>query len=280
MVDVDGDQNVDSVVSGDGTRIEYLTTGSGPGVIVIPGVLALASGYERFAKALATAFTVHTIERRGHGRSGPQRADHGVEDDCADVRALRDKTGAAFLVGHSYGGFVALEAARGNADIAKVAVYEPGLSVNGSMPLGWMDTYEKYLARGKPFDAFIEFLRSIGPDAIRKTPRWMFRRMMPIMMKAPEQEEVFAQLPQNLVEHRQYARFDGTYRNYAEITAAVLLLYGDRDRRSWTASDEDLLASVIPNHERATLPGLDHFGIDKGAPEQVAGVVAEFLSRS
>lgn len=280
MVDFDAAPSTDSVVSGDGTRIVYLSRGSGPGVIVIPGVLALASGYERFAQALATAFTVHTIERRGHGESGPQRAGHGVEDDCADVRALQDKTGAAFLVGHSYGGFVALEAARKNSGVAKVAVYEPGLSVNGSMPLGWMDAYEKYLAQGKPLEAFIEFLREIGPDAVRKTPRWMFRRMMPIMMKAPEKDEVIAQLPQNLVEHRQYRRFDSTHRNYAEITAEVLLVDGDRDRRAWTTSDQELLASVIPDCERATVPGLDHFGIDKGDPDRVAGVIGEFLSRS
>ncbi|WP_433666142.1 alpha/beta fold hydrolase [Nocardia sp. CA-136227] len=280
MVDFDAEPSVDSVVSEDGTRITYLSRGSGPAVIVIPGVLALASGYERFATALAGAFTVHTIERRGHGESGPQRPGHGVEDDCADVRALQDKTGAAFLVGHSYGGFVALEAARKNTGIAKVAVYEPGLSVNGSMPLGWMDAYEKYLSQDKPLEAFIEFLRAIGPDAVRKTPRWMFRRMMPIMMKAPEKDEVIAQLPQNLVEHRQYERFDSTYRNYAEISAEVLLVYGDRDRRAWTASDEELLASVIPHNERVTVPGLDHFGIDKGAPDRVAGVIGEFLSRS
>ncbi|MFJ9367087.1 alpha/beta fold hydrolase [Nocardia sp. NPDC101769] len=280
MAEWEGERTTDAVVSADGTRIAYVTEGTGPGVIVVPGLLSLAHGYSGFADALATAFTVHTIERRGRGDSGPQRPGHGVEDDCADVRALQGKTGAAFLVGHSYGGFVALEAARNDPGIRKVAVYEPGLSVRGSMPADWMGPYEKYLAQGKPLDAFVEFIRAIGPDSARKVPRWMFRRMMPMFMDAPEMDMVIGQLAQNLTEHRQYVRFDGTYRHYAEITAEVLLLEGDRDRRAWTASDQELLASVIPHCERVTVPGLDHFGIDKGDPDRVAGLVGEFLSRS
>ncbi|MTE14477.1 alpha/beta fold hydrolase [Nocardia aurantiaca] len=280
MAEQEGDGYADSVVSEDGTRIAYLTTGLGPGVIVVPGVLSVARGYTRFAEALATAFTVHTIERRGHGGSGPQRPDHSIEDDCADLRALQDETGAAFVVGHGYGALVALEAARSNPVVRKVAVYEPALSVNGSMPTAWMGPYEKYLAQGKPLDAFVEFVRAIGPEGMRKVPRWMFRRMLPRFMQASDTDTVIGQLPQNLTEHRQYVRLDGTYRNYAEITAEVLLLDGDRDRREWTASEQGLLASVIPHCERATVPGLDHFGIDKGDPERVAEVVGEFLSRS
>ncbi|WP_051178483.1 alpha/beta fold hydrolase [Nocardia concava] len=278
MGESEPDQVADYVVSEDGTRIAYLSVGSGPGVVVVPGALSVASGYGRFARALGTGFTVHTMERRGRGESGPQRVGHGVEADCADLRAVQDKTGAGLVVGHSYGGFVALEAARADSGIRKVAVYEPGLSVDGSMPTEWMEPYEKYLAQGKPFDAFVEFARSMSPDHVRRIPRWMFRRMMPVIMKAPERDTVFGQLAQNLVEHRQYVRFDSTYRHYAEITAEVLLLDGDKDRRGWTDGDQDFLASVIPHHQRAILPGLDHFGIDKGDPEGVAAVVGEFFS--
>ena len=43
-----------------------------------------------------------------------------------DVLALLQKTGASLLVGHSFGGLVALEVARNNPSLTKVAVYEPG----------------------------------------------------------------------------------------------------------------------------------------------------------
>ena len=50
-----------TVISKDGTRISYLPTGSGPLVLVLPGVLSIASGYAAFARALAEHFIVHTI---------------------------------------------------------------------------------------------------------------------------------------------------------------------------------------------------------------------------
>jgi hypothetical protein len=59
--------SIHTVRSADGTEISYLTVGSGPSVIVIPGAFPLAAGYAAFAHALAQHFTVHTIERRGQG---------------------------------------------------------------------------------------------------------------------------------------------------------------------------------------------------------------------
>ncbi|QLY27791.1 alpha/beta hydrolase [Nocardia huaxiensis] len=268
----------DTVISADGTRIAYATAGSGPGVIVVPGVLSVASGFARFAQALGQGFTVHLMERRGRGQSGPQGTGYSIAKDCEDLRALQDKTGAAMIVGHSYGGLIALESARGNPGITRLALYEPGVSIAGSVPSGWMPAYEKYLEQGKPFDAFVEFVRDMGPENMRKVPRWMFRRMMPLFMKAPEKEMVVGQLAENLREHREIVRLTDTYPNYREVTAAVLLMAGDKDVQQRTAPDHRRLAEVIPVCELRTVPGLDHFGIDKGAPERVAGIVGEFFS--
>ena len=60
------------VLSKDGTTISYLSLGHGPAVLVIPGVLSMATDYAAFARTLAEHFTVHVIERRGRGASGPQ----------------------------------------------------------------------------------------------------------------------------------------------------------------------------------------------------------------
>jgi pimeloyl-ACP methyl ester carboxylesterase len=65
-----------SVCSKDGTTISYLSLGTGPAILVIPGVLSMAADYAVFARALAEHFTVHTIERRGRGESGPQGDDY------------------------------------------------------------------------------------------------------------------------------------------------------------------------------------------------------------
>ena len=47
-----------AVLSQDGAKISYLTMGSGPSVLVIPGALSMAADYAAFASALAEHFTV------------------------------------------------------------------------------------------------------------------------------------------------------------------------------------------------------------------------------
>ncbi len=44
-------RSVHAVRSGDGTAISYHTTGSGPGVLVVPGALTDAAGYAALAAA-------------------------------------------------------------------------------------------------------------------------------------------------------------------------------------------------------------------------------------
>ena len=76
-----------SVRSLDGTAIAYVSVGSGPPVIVLPGVISMARDYAVFAKALAARFTVHTMERRGRGESGPQGEGYSIAKECEDVLA-------------------------------------------------------------------------------------------------------------------------------------------------------------------------------------------------
>src|SRR5258707_656967 len=139
-------ESTHTVVSQDGAKISYLTLGSGgPALLVIPGALSIAADYAPFARALAGRFTVHILERRGRGLSSPQGADYSIRKECEDVLALQRETGASALVGHSYGGLAALEVARNNPSFTKVAVYEPGVSIDGSIPMGWMPGYPQKL---------------------------------------------------------------------------------------------------------------------------------------
>ncbi len=102
-----------TVLSKDGTRIVYLSVGAGPSVLVVPGVLSMATDYAAFAHALAERFAVHTIERRGRGESGCQGDDYSMVKECEDVLAVQQDTGASLLIGHSWGtGLIALEVAR------------------------------------------------------------------------------------------------------------------------------------------------------------------------
>jgi pimeloyl-ACP methyl ester carboxylesterase len=266
-----------TVISQDGAKIHYLTMGSGPSVLVIPGALFMAADYAAFAGALAEHFTVHIIERRGRGLSSPQGEDYSIVKEREDVLSLLAETGASLLVGHSYGGLVSLEVARKNSSLTKLAVYEPGVSIDGSIPMNWMPGYEKKLAEKKYLDAFVEFSLGLGPEHTRNTPPWLMKLLLPIFLSSQKRSVMLSLLPENLREHREVARLDSSYKIYGEITADVLLMYGGKSDATWVNVAMERLAAVLPRSETKEFPKLDHFGIDKKAPREVARAVSIYF---
>lgn len=266
-----------TVQSNDGATISYLSMGDGPEVIVIPGALSVAADYAVFARALAEHFTVHVIERRGRGLSSPQGDDYSIVKECEDVLALQKKIGASFLVGHSFGGLVALEVARNNKAFTRIAVYEPGVSIDGSIPMGWIPGYEKKLAEKKYLDAFVEFSLGVGPEGARNTPPWLMKLLLPLFLKSHERQQMFKLLHENLREHKEVARLDNNYTNYGEIVAGVLLMYGGKSDARWVDLSMKYLAEVLPQSETREFPKLNHFGIDKKAPQEVARAVSAYF---
>ena len=282
MIQTDTNTTIDTtatVRSKDGATISYLSMGCGSAVLVIPGALSVAANYVAFARALAEHFTVHIIERRGRGRSSPQGDDYSMDKEREDVLALQQQTGAAFLVGHSFGGLVALEAARNNRALSKIAVYEPGVSVAGSIPMNWMPGYEQKLAARHDYDALVEFSLGTGPDRARSTPRWLMKLLLPLFLSARERQKMLGLLPENLREHREVARLDSSYEHYREIAANVLLMYGGKSHSTWVDQAITQLAAVLPHAETKAFPTLNHFGIDKRAPREVAKVVSDYFMK-
>jgi pimeloyl-ACP methyl ester carboxylesterase len=266
--------------SQDGTAVGFLSVGEGPAVLVIPGVLSMASDYAAFARALAERFTVHTIERRGRGRSGPQGDGYGIRKECEDVLALQRETGARFIVGHSYGGLVALEVARGNGVFAKIALYEPGVSIDGSMPVRWMPGYEKKLAEKKNLDALVEFTLADAPARLTKLPPWLMKLLPRLsFVRFPESRQMLGLLQENIREWREIARLDNTYENYREVAAGVLFMYGGRSDSRAVDLVVERLPTILPSSETKVFPRLDHFGIERTAPREVAKAVGDYFLR-
>ncbi len=280
MTSADTLDGVHTLVSMDGTTIGYLSTGDGPGVLVIPGVLSMAADYAAFARALGEHFTVHTIERRGRGASGPQGDDYSIGKECEDVLALQSATGASLLVGHSYGGLVALEVARNNSAFDKVAIYEPGVSIDGSMPTHWMPAYEKKLGEQKHLDALVEFTLADAPPPLSKLPRWLIKLLMRLyFVRVPESRQMLGLLEQNLREWREIGLLDNGYEHYREIHAGVLLMCGGKSKSAAVDLVMERLPAVLKRSETKEFPRLDHFGIERTAPREVAKAVSDYFLR-
>lgn len=266
----------DYVISKDGTRISFLIEGSGPAVLVIPGALTIARQFESFSKELARNFTVFTISRRGREGSGPQGDAYSIARECEDILAVQEKAGAGFIFGHSFGGFVTLETALGCPLIKKIALYEPGISIESSIPMGWAGECQKLLDQGQNLDAFITFIRGINPETSGKLPRWAYKFILPLAMKKDELALKYRLLPGTIREHAEIARRDNTYLEYKEIKAKFLLMYGGRPQNPENQEVMQKLARAFSDKEILPFPKFDHFGPEKH-PQAVAEAVTRFF---
>src|SRR5438067_2123696 len=96
-------------------------------------------------------------------------------------------------------------------------------------------------------------------------------------MSSHERRERLSLLQESLWEHREVARLNSSYVNYHEIAANVLLMYGGKSKSTWVDTSMRGLAEVLPRSETKEFPRLDHFGIDKQAPGEVARAVSDFF---
>src|SRR6266480_615141 len=177
-----------SVPSADGTTIGYRQIGSGPGLLLLPGGMLASQHYMRLATALASAFTVYVVDRRERGLSGPHRDRYGMTKECEDVDALLAQTDTHFVFGHSSGGLIALQAALTLPSIHKVAVYEPPLSLHGSVPMSWVPRYEREVARGKLASAMITLVKGLKLSrVVTFLPRWLLLPLTKLALRSNKQ---------------------------------------------------------------------------------------------
>jgi aminoacrylate hydrolase len=92
----------------DGAQLHYEIHGSGPALLLVPGLGGVATFWQRHVAALSRRFTVVLHDHRGCGRSSPARIAYSVGQMADDVLQLMDGLGIAraHLVGHSTGGAI------------------------------------------------------------------------------------------------------------------------------------------------------------------------------
>lgn len=257
----------------DGTTIGFGSLGSGPGLIVVGGAWRSGRDYLRLGQALADAYTVHLVDRRGRGRSGPQGSAYGINPEVEDLLAVQRQTGATVVFGHSYGGLIALEAARQCEVFSDVIVYEPAISVAGSIPLAWMPAYRSRLDAGDPHGAFAAMVRGMGagPRVTKHLPLWYLKLVLPLVIKPQERHNTEDLMEAGYAEHQQVAAMDdGSVQRYKAIAARALLVGGSKSPPFLTATPFEQLAAVIPNSRIEVVDGLDHLAPDRKAPDVVA----------
>ena len=108
------DERLDTLIV-DGRTFAYQDVGAGPTVILAHGSGASHRAWAPVVNSLRDRYRVLTPDLLGYGRSEPSRVNaqfHPWSDLGALIALAERADGPVHLVGHSYGGALALEAAR------------------------------------------------------------------------------------------------------------------------------------------------------------------------
>jgi len=93
-----------------GINIHYQRMGQGPDVVMVHGIASNLALWLNIQRALLGEFRVTTYDLRGHGYSDAPATGYTSADMADDLNALLNELGIkqTYLVGHSFGGLVAL----------------------------------------------------------------------------------------------------------------------------------------------------------------------------
>jgi pimeloyl-ACP methyl ester carboxylesterase len=265
-----------SVTSADGTAIGYRQLGSGPAVLVVHGGMQASQHMLRLASTLSIAFTVYVPDRRGRGLSGGHGDDVGVMREVEDLQALVTATGASRAFGLSSGALVVLRTALVTPALDRAALYEPPLSVDGSVPTDWGARFDREIAAGKPAAALVTALKGTSVEPVLgRLPRSVLVPLMAIgarLQRDPPKDDVptAALIPTQCCDLRVVREMADTAKDYAALGAQVLLLGGTKSP-AYLSVALDELSAVLPHARRVSFPGLGHSGAEDGAGPQRVG---------
>jgi pimeloyl-ACP methyl ester carboxylesterase len=118
-------------------RVDESGPAGAPLVLLIHGSMDRSTSFAKVARRLDDRYRVVRYDRRGYGRSRGAHGPFGIAAHVADAVSVLDGRVAAAVVGHSYGGNVALALAYRHPGLVRaVGVYESPMSWEPWWPVG------------------------------------------------------------------------------------------------------------------------------------------------
>jgi pimeloyl-ACP methyl ester carboxylesterase len=261
----------------DGAELKYEVSGRGEPAVFIHGAFIADTFRPLLAEpSLASRYRLILYHRRGYADSSRVSEPVSVARQAADCRALLRHLGVerAHVVGHSYGGDVALQLALDSPGVVhSLALLEPGLMV-GTSAQGYRESLARGAERYREAGAAVvvdEFLQARWPGY-----RATLDRVLP---------GTFAQAVTDAgtwFEHELPGQLDWRFgeaeaRRSRQPSLSVL---GGESDALWSRFGEThrLLLAWLPRAERFVLPGTTHLMLIQD-PRGMAEALAAFWAR-
>ncbi|MDQ2625921.1 MAG: alpha/beta hydrolase [Actinomycetota bacterium] len=275
-----------AVQSADGTSITHRVYGEhGPPIVLVHGGMQAAQNFRRLAEYLSARYTVYVPDRRGRRPEAPAGKDYGLAREGQDLDALLRAVGARSLFGLSSGATIALYTALECPAVAKVALYEPPLTIDGADPAWWVPQYRRALAAGRPAKALTEVIKgTAGSEYWTRLPRFVLAPLLRlgIALQAPLvsggaiaiRDLIPTMQLDSIVQRDSIAMVNP---RIGELASQVLLLGGEQSADALRRG-LDAIAERLPSAGRIEFDGVGHIAADNGGvPGRVARVLDEFF---
>ena len=272
----DGRGSIEYFTRSDGSRLRYLTTGSGPALVLMHTIRTQLDYFHRVIPRLWDSFTVYALDLPGMGWSDIVP---GARYEEPDMRAavvefvtgldLRDAT----LAGESLGGALALQASVDlKGRVARVVAFNTY-------------DYPSGLERGNLLARFI--ISSVRMPGLGQVVAAMENRaiMTGVMrggvvdngalpaafigeLRKSGRRKGYAKVARAV--YRSLTGFVNARDRYRDVAAPVTLVYSDHD---WSRpAEREHVAGLLADVERVTLPDTGHFSALE-RPREVARIL-------
>lgn len=250
-----------------------------PGVVLVHGTLVTDSLYWPFARNLSVLLgrPVHSYNRRGRGRSAPQPPGYSAATETSDLLSVMEASGSTDVVGHSYGGFVALQAAL-LAPISRLVTYDAAVSLSGNLNGRWRPQLEEAVTAGQLDNAWAHLVQGLGTAGpISYLPLGALRVISILSAKTRLGSEMRELLPTAVLEMRAIIDADSHIQDYAELKTPTLMLSGGWSP-AYFAETGRQLAAAIPAVDFSVVPLQFHEGPLRPG-KQLAVRIARYLAQ-
>lgn len=245
-----------------GSKVHYRQTGAGPDVILLHGASGNLREWEfGLRAALKGSYRVTAFDRPGHGYSECISGNEHLSENAAHLRAAADALGIKdfILLGHSYGGSVALAWALQAAPRALVLISAPSLPWPGKLD-SWYRLNEQPLIAAVlvrlaavfvPMFYITATVRQVfAPDQV---PDDYMRRMgLALTLRVATLRANVAQVNSLLRDIRDQMA------NYPRLQIPIEMIHGDRDTIVPPAIHSIPFAAQRPNAHLQIIKGAGH----------------------
>ena len=264
------------IVNINGVDLNYEVTGQGEAVVFLHGYTGSTQDWANQVPVLSPKYQVIALDHRGHGKSAaPSREEeYSVPIFADDVfRLLRLLTiRKCCLVGHSLGGFIALEFALEHQDMLAALALVDTSSGQFARDPNYTRLRQKLdeLARSQGMEAAFEYDAANNPRRIER------------FQKHPELKEIARQrmLMTSVDGYIYISRSIGEWRSVTsrlpEIRVPTLICWGDEDSPFTEAIQT--LKRGIADSELVTVKGVGHSPHEE-APDVFNEALLRFLGR-